>query len=172
MHLPNCSRKLPTEKICSYYQTSQPTPSVAWLSNSRSPPDALYRGVTVNVGGLGTAEKPSEWKSNVDTVWLRRYVNGSTITVKVSTTDLIYKIDQLKPRCQVSAVFITCNMWNMCCISNAPVWLILCWWHLKCLSKESYGRGNGPVCVILCCRCLKHIRTIAAMYVSSTIVHI
>ena len=60
MHLPNCSRKLPTEKICSYYRTSQPTPSVAWLSISRSPPDALYSGITVNVGGLGAAEKASE----------------------------------------------------------------------------------------------------------------
>ena len=35
----------------------QHTPSVAWLSISRRPPDESYRGVAVSKGGLGTEEK-------------------------------------------------------------------------------------------------------------------
>ena len=44
-----------TEKVHTYYL--QPTPSIAWLSISRSPPDESYRGVAVSVGALGAAEK-------------------------------------------------------------------------------------------------------------------
>ena len=55
--------------VRSYYRTSQLTPAVAWLSISRSAPDALYRGITVNVGGLGAAEKPSEINSE-NQMWI------------------------------------------------------------------------------------------------------
>ena len=46
--LTNATAQSPHDKL---------TPSVAWLSISRRPPDELYRGVTVSVGGFGAAKK-------------------------------------------------------------------------------------------------------------------
>ena len=43
--------------IYTLYNKKVLTPSAAWLSISRRPPDESYRGVTVSVGGLGAAQK-------------------------------------------------------------------------------------------------------------------
>ena len=39
-----------------------PSVAIAWLSISRRPPLESYRGVAVNVGGLGAEEKGSQNK--------------------------------------------------------------------------------------------------------------
>jgi len=41
------------------------TPSLAWLSISRRPPDESYRGVTISVGGLGAACRRKQLLSGV-----------------------------------------------------------------------------------------------------------
>ena len=38
------------------------TPTLAWLSISKRPPDESYRGVTVSVGGLGTAWEVNKYE--------------------------------------------------------------------------------------------------------------
>lgn len=43
----------------------QPTPSAAWVLISKRSPDELYRGVTVNVGGLGAAGEGRQLNINL-----------------------------------------------------------------------------------------------------------